>query len=150
MYVPAQGLSHLPSTNVGDRMQCQTVEELVHVEKVFSYAVDDQGQQLVLFMQEEGHGEISNLLLGVLVRGDEVDSFEMTEADIPAEDVYVQELGPAVSGLSSIVNLAFLHVPCRHISSCGIRSGCHLRQVSTARASRSWIDEIMGRQPLNF
>lgn len=51
----------------------------------------------MLFVEEEGHGEVSNLLLGVLVRRNEVDSFEMTEIDVPAEDVYVQELEFSVS-----------------------------------------------------
>lgn len=92
MHVATQRLSQFPATNIGNRMQCQTVEQLVNVQEVLSYTVDNQGQQLVLFVEEQGHGKVSNLLLGVFVRRDEVDGFEMSESDVPAEDVYIQEL----------------------------------------------------------
>lgn len=62
------------------------------VEEVFPYAVDNQVQQFVLFVEEQGHGKVSDLLLGVFIRGYEVDGFEMAEIDVPSEDVYVQEL----------------------------------------------------------
>lgn len=74
----------------------------------------------MLFVEEEGHGEIPNLLLGVLVRRYEVDSFEMAEIDVPAEDVYVQKLDFAVSDHNFPVMLPGPRAPCRHISSCGI------------------------------
>jgi hypothetical protein len=49
-------------------------------------------QQLVLLVEEEGHGQISNLLFRVLVGGDQVDSLEVTEVDVPTEYVYIEEL----------------------------------------------------------
>jgi hypothetical protein len=49
-------------------------------------------EQFVLFVKEESHGKVSNLLFGVLISGDEVDSLEVSEVDIPPEDVYIQQL----------------------------------------------------------
>lgn len=43
----------------------------------------------MLFVKEKSNGQVANLLLRVLVRRDEIDSFEMAEVDVPAEDVYV-------------------------------------------------------------
>lgn len=97
MDLHAQGLSHLSSADIGYGMQGQAVEELIVVEEVFPYAVDDQVQQLVLFVEEQGHGKVSDLLLGILVRGYEIDGFEVSEIDVPSEDVYVQELCSQVS-----------------------------------------------------
>jgi hypothetical protein len=47
----------------------------------------------VLFVEEKCHGKVSNLFLGIFVRRDEIDSFEMTKIDIPPEDIYVEKLG---------------------------------------------------------
>jgi hypothetical protein len=46
----------------------------------------------VLLVQEQGDGEVSNLLLRVLGGRDEVDRFEMSEIDVPPENVDVQQL----------------------------------------------------------
>lgn len=46
----------------------------------------------MLFVQEEGHGEVTDLLLGVFVGRNEVYGLQMAKVDIPPEDVYVQEL----------------------------------------------------------
>jgi hypothetical protein len=46
----------------------------------------------VLFVEEKCHSKVSNLFLGILVRRDEIDSFEMTKIDIPPEDIYVKKL----------------------------------------------------------
>lgn len=46
----------------------------------------------MLLVQEECHGEVADLLFGVLVRRDEVDGLEVAKVDIPAENVNVQEL----------------------------------------------------------
>lgn len=46
----------------------------------------------MLLVEEQGYGEVPNLLFGVFVGRDQVDSFEMAEIDIPAKDVYVQQL----------------------------------------------------------
>lgn len=43
-------------------------------------------------MEEQGHGQVTNLLFRVLVRRYEVDSFEVAEIDVPSQDIYVQEL----------------------------------------------------------
>jgi hypothetical protein len=56
MDVSAQRLSHLPTTHVRDRMEGEAVEQLIVVEEVFSDTVDDQVQQLVFLMEEEGDG----------------------------------------------------------------------------------------------
>lgn len=92
MYFCAQGLSHLSSTDIGNGMQSQAIEELIVIEKIFPYAVYNQVQQFVLFVEEQGHGKVPNLLLGVFVRGYKVDGFEVSEINVPSEDVYVQEL----------------------------------------------------------
>jgi hypothetical protein len=47
----------------------------------------------VLFVEEKCHRKVSNLFLGIFVRRDEIDSFEMTKIDIPSEDIYVEKLG---------------------------------------------------------
>jgi hypothetical protein len=73
-------------------MQCQAVVELVVVHKIFPDAVDNKVYQLVLLVQEESDGEVSNLLLRVFGGRDKVHCLKMSETDIPAEDVYVQEL----------------------------------------------------------
>ncbi len=67
MHLPAQGFSHLPASHVGDGVECQAVEQLIVVEQVLSYTIDDQMQQFVLFVEEEGHGEVADLLLRVLL-----------------------------------------------------------------------------------
>lgn len=92
MHLSAQRLSHLPATHVRDRMQGETVEELIVVEQIFPDAVDDQVQQLVLLVEEEGHGQVPDLLLGILVGRDQVDGLEVAKVDVPAEDVDIQQL----------------------------------------------------------
>lgn len=46
----------------------------------------------MLFVEEEGHGEVADLLLGVFGRGDQVDGLEVAKVDIPAKDVDVEQL----------------------------------------------------------
>lgn len=74
----------------------------------------------MLLVQEEGHGQVANLLLGVLVGGDEVDRFEMSKVDIPAENVDVQKLWSTVSKRVAIVHRLVPVAPCKHISFCDI------------------------------
>lgn len=62
------------------------------VEKIFPYAVDDKMQELVLLMEKQRHGQVADLLLRVLVGGDEVDCLEVPKVDIPPEDVDIEEL----------------------------------------------------------
>lgn len=59
------------------------------VSQILSDAVYHQMQQFMLFVEEKGHGKVSDLLLGVFGRGDKIHSFQMTEIDIPSEYVYV-------------------------------------------------------------
>jgi hypothetical protein len=73
-------------------MQCQAVVQFVVVHKVFSDAVDDKVYQLVLLVQEEGNGEVSDLLLRVFRGRDKIYCLKMSEAHIPTEYVYVEEL----------------------------------------------------------
>lgn len=88
----AQGLAHLPATDIGNRMEGKAVEELVVVEEVLSYAVDDQMQEFVLLVEEKRHGEVANLLLRVLVGRDQVDRLEMAKVDVPPQNVDVEKL----------------------------------------------------------
>jgi len=90
----AQCLAHLAASHVGDGVEGETVEQLIVVEQVLPYAVDDQMQQFVFFVQKERHGEIPDLFLRVLVGRDEVDGLEVAKVDIPPQDVYVQKLFP--------------------------------------------------------
>jgi hypothetical protein len=88
----AQGLAQLFATDVRNGVQCQAVVQLIVVHEVFPDAVDDQVYQLVLLVQEEGNGEVSDLLLRVFGRRDEVHCLEVSEADVPTENVYIEEL----------------------------------------------------------
>lgn len=61
----------------------------------------------MLLVEEQGHSKVSNLLFGVLVRRYEVDSFEVSESDVPAKDIYVQELWSYVSGFGPLPSRLF-------------------------------------------
>jgi len=87
-----QRLSKLSTADVGHRMQCQAVVQLIMIQQVFPNTVDDQVKQLVLFVQEQGNSQIPNLLFGVFIRRDEIDSLEVTKVDIVSLDVNVEEL----------------------------------------------------------
>lgn len=50
MYVVTQSFAHLPASHIGNRMQSQTIEQLIVAHQVFPYAVDNQMQQLMLFV----------------------------------------------------------------------------------------------------
>lgn len=60
--------------------------------QVLPYAVDHKMEKLVLFMEEQRHCEIADLLLRVFGGRDEVDRFQVAKVDIPPKDVDVQEL----------------------------------------------------------
>lgn len=62
------------------------------IQKVLANTVDDEVEELVLFVKEQGNRQVANLLLRVLARRNEVDSFEMTKINIPAQNINVQEL----------------------------------------------------------
>ncbi len=54
------------------------------IEEVFSYAVDNEMEEFVFFVEEQGHGEVAYLLLRVLARRYQVHGFEVSEVDIPS------------------------------------------------------------------
>ena len=62
----------------------------------------------MLFVKEKCHGKVSNLFLGIFVRRDEIDSFEMTKIDVPPEDIYVEKLGEMSIG--KILNRGCSHL----------------------------------------
>lgn len=92
MHLGAKRLAHLPATNIGNSMQSQAVEKLVMIQQILPDAVDDEVQQLVLFVQEERHGKIADLLFGILLRRYEVDRLEMAKVDVPPQYINVQQL----------------------------------------------------------
>src|SRR4051812_4660864 len=97
MHLPAQGLPHFPASDIGNGVKSEAVEQLVVVKQILPYTIHHQMKELVLFVQEERHGEVPYLLLRVFVGGDEVDGFQVSEIDVPAQNVDVQELKPLVS-----------------------------------------------------
>lgn len=70
-------------------MQRETVVELIVIQQVLPDAVNNQVQEFVFLVEEEGDGEVSNLFFRVFGRRDEVDGFEVSEIDVPSENVYV-------------------------------------------------------------
>lgn len=73
-------------------MQCQTVEQLVVVQQIFSDAIDHKMKKLMLLVEEECHGQISDLLLGILLRRNQVHGLEVAEVDVPSQDIDIQQL----------------------------------------------------------
>lgn len=92
MHLSTESFSHFAASNIGDGMQGETVEELVVVKQILANAVDHKMEQLVLLMEEQRHGQITNLLLGVFIRRDQIHGLEVPKVDIPAQDVDVKEL----------------------------------------------------------
>ena len=45
----------------------------------------------MLFMQKQRNSQVSNLLLAIFVRTDQVDGLQVSEVDIPSQDVDVQQ-----------------------------------------------------------
>jgi hypothetical protein len=127
MDVSAESFAHFSTANIRNGVQCQAVVELEVVLQILAYAVNDEMEQLVLFVEEEGDGEVSNLLLRVLCPGDEVDGLEMAKVDIPSENVDVEKLEGVNDTTSSLTGRSV--VPCRHIFFCHIRSICRLYVV---------------------
>ena len=87
--IPAKGFPHLSPAHIGNGMQRQTVVEFIVTSQILPYAVDNEMEKLMLLVKKQGHGQVANLLLGVLGRGNEIDGFQMTEVDVPAQDVDV-------------------------------------------------------------
>lgn len=92
MNLTSQRLAQLLTTNIGNRVQRQTVIQLMMIQKVLPDTVHNQMEQLMLLMQEERHGQVPDLLLRVFRRRDEIHRFKMTKIDIVALDVDVKQL----------------------------------------------------------
>lgn len=93
MHVLRKGLGHLSTSNVGDRMQRKTVIHLVHRRQVLSHAVDHQPHQLRSLVHKQRNGQVTNLLLGIFGRADQIDGLHMANRDGVAEDVREHDLG---------------------------------------------------------
>ena len=91
MYVSTQRLAHFSSTNICDRMQSQAIEQLIVPQQIFPYTIDDQMKQLMLLVKKKSHRQVSDLLLRILGGRYEVDSLQMSEVDIPSQNVNVQK-----------------------------------------------------------
>jgi hypothetical protein len=63
MDIGTECLSHLLAAHIGNGMQCEAIIQLQVILQIFSYAVDDQMQKLMLLMKEESNRKVSNLLL---------------------------------------------------------------------------------------
>jgi hypothetical protein len=83
-------------------MQRQAVEQLIVIQQILPNAVNHQMQKLVFLVQEQRHGKVANLFFGVLGCRDEVDGFEMPKVDVPAQDVYVEELMQSQSEIPAL------------------------------------------------
>jgi len=92
MYIPTQRLPHLPPSYIGNSMQCQTIEQLIILQQILPDAIHNQVKQLMLLVQKQGNRQIANLLFRVLVRTDQVDRLQVSEVDVPSENVDVQQL----------------------------------------------------------
>lgn len=97
MHITTKNFTHLPATNIGNGVQGEAIEQLIVIQQIFPNAVEDEMQELVFLVQEQGHGEVSDLLLRVLGSRDELDGFEVAKVDVPPEDIDVQELVVGVS-----------------------------------------------------
>ena len=92
MNLSAQSFSHLPTSHIGNGMQGQAVVELVVIEQILADAIDDEMKQLMLFVQEQGDCQVSDLFFRVFVGRDEVDCFQVPKVHGVSQDVDVQQL----------------------------------------------------------
>lgn len=60
-------------------------------QQILPYAVHDKMKQLMLFVQKQRDSQVSDLLLTVLIRTDQIDSLEVSEVNVPSEYVDVQQ-----------------------------------------------------------
>jgi hypothetical protein len=95
--IATQGLSHLSASDIRNGMKSQAIVKLIDAHKILPNTIDNQMEEFVLLVEEERHGEISNLLLRVFGCGDQVDGFEVTKVDVPAENIDVQQLFGSVA-----------------------------------------------------
>ncbi len=52
VHLRAQSFAHLPASHIGNGMQGKAVKQFVVIEEVFPDAVDDEMEELVLFVEE--------------------------------------------------------------------------------------------------
>jgi hypothetical protein len=126
--VGAQGVAHFPAANIGNGMQGQAVVELVEVAEILSNAIDDEVKQFMLLVEEEGDGQVADLLFRVFGGGDQVYGLQVPEIDIESVDVDVQQL----SLLDQAGNPQGI-IPCKRISCERTRPTCRLANVSIDR-----------------
>jgi hypothetical protein len=126
--VGAQGVAHFPAANIGNGMQGQAVVELVEVAEILSNAIDDEVKQFMLLVEEEGDGQVADLLFRVFGGGDQVYGLQVPEIDIESVDVDVQQL----SLLDQAGNPQGI-IPRKRISCERTRPTCRLANVSIDR-----------------
>ena len=90
MHSGSERIAHCTSTDVCNGMKSQAIVELIVVLEILSYAIDDKVDELMLFVEKQRDRQISYLLLREFGGGYEVDSFEVTEIKVPAQDVDVK------------------------------------------------------------
>jgi hypothetical protein len=81
------------------------------IEEVLSYTVDDQMEEVMLLVEEQGDGEVTDLLFRVLRCRDQIDSFEVSKIDVIALNVYVEQFANIFLLLVSIELLTFELLP---------------------------------------
>lgn len=86
----SQSLTHLLTTDIGNRMQRQTIIQLIIIQQILPNTINNQMQQFVLLVQEQRNGQVPNLLLGILGGRDEIDGLEMAEINIIPLDIDVE------------------------------------------------------------
>lgn len=86
-----QCLSEFPATHISHRMQRQTIVQLIMIQHVLPNTVNDKMEELMLLVQEQGHGQVPDLFLGVFVRRDEIDGLEVAEVDVVALNVDIEQ-----------------------------------------------------------
>lgn len=91
MNLRSQRLTELFTTNISHGMQRQAVVQFMVIKQILSDTIHDQMEQLMLFMQEQCHRQIPNLLLRVLGRRDEIHSLEMAEIHIISLNVDIEQ-----------------------------------------------------------
>ena len=59
MHVFCERLRHFLTTNIRNRMECQTVVDFVIVIQVFADRIDDQTKEVRVLMHEQRHGKVT-------------------------------------------------------------------------------------------
>ena len=130
-------------------MKGKAVKKLIVIHQVLPYAIHDQVKELVLLVKEQGHRQVSYLLFRIFGGRDQIDGFEVSEVDVPAQDVDVKQLANvlfslitvqvSVSKLLSYVGQLFVYsllfqLPCPRIAKIGdeLDKSSHGRRVAVS------------------